>query len=231
MKILLLLIPFLLVFSDLGLANYYEERDYREIFLQEIRSALKDLSGEIFLERFRVETSERAVPKGTPYKFEWIGKPKAGSNFALLIFQVKGTENRILRLWGYVEVKVPVVTLKKDVGPKTVLTEDEIEMEVKALSRLPHDVFFRREEVLGKETRMGLKAGTVLRSSYLTLPTLVKRNQEVEIIAKGQAFMVKAKGVALQNGRLSEFIKVKNLSSQRVIQAKVVAEGIVEVSF
>jgi flagella basal body P-ring formation protein FlgA len=78
---------------------------------------------------------------------------------------------------------------------------------------------------------MSLRPGMVLRTSHLQLPVLVKRNEEVELIARGKNFIVKAKGVALENGRLGEVIRVRNKDSQKVVFAKVVGERLVEVSY
>ncbi|MCS7150568.1 MAG: flagellar basal body P-ring formation chaperone FlgA [Caldimicrobium sp.] len=231
MKSLLSLLAIIFLLFNFAWANYYDERDFKEIFLAEFKSRYKDQVGEIQLERFRVEATASVIPRGTPYKIEWIGNAKAGSNSAILIFRMKSAEEKIVRLWGYVEIRVPVVILKNNLASKTILTEDDLILESRELSRLPQDVIFRVEEVFGKELRMSLKAGTVLRNSHLNSPTVIRRNQEVEIIAKSKNLLVKAKGIALQNGKIEDLIRVKNLSSQKVIQAKVVADGIVEVSF
>lgn len=231
MKSLLSLLALIFLLFNFAWANYYDERDFREIFMAEFKRRYKDQVGEIQLERFRVEATESAIPRGTAYRIEWIGNAKAGSNSAILIFRMKNAEEKVVRLWGYVEIRVPVVISKNNLASKTILTEDDLILEARELSRLPQDVIFRVEDALGKELKMSIKAGTVLRNSQLNSPTVIRRNQEVEIIAKSKNLLVKAKGIALQNGKIEDLIRVKNLSSQKVIQAKVVADGIVEVSF
>lgn len=211
--------------------KFYSEGEFREIFLKEFKVRFSNPQGEVVLERFKFEPGDLAIPKGTSYRVEWIGVAKAGSNTALLKFKLQGGEERIVRLWGYVEVKVPVVVVSRDLSARKILEEKDLLLERRELSRLPYDVLFRVEEALGQETRMSLKAGTVLRSSHLSQPLLVRRNQEVEILAQGRNFTIKAKGIALQNGRLEQYISVKNISSQKVVQAKVIGEGKVEVSF
>jgi flagella basal body P-ring formation protein FlgA len=209
----------------------YEERDFQEVFLKEFMRKNPYLQGEISLERFRIEPQGIVIPRGTPYKAEWAGIPKAGSNTLVLSFSLKNGETRVVRLWGFVEVKVLVVVLSQDLSHRSILTEKELSLEKRELSRLPQDVLFTKEEALGKELRTSLKAGSILRKSHLKEPVVIKRNQEVEIIAQGRGFVVKTKGIALENGHPEEYIRVKNISSQRVIQAKVVGEGLVEVNF
>ncbi len=211
--------------------KYYEEKDFQEVFLKEFKRKTPYLQGEVSLERFRIEPQEIVIPRGTPYKAEWTGTPKAGSNTLVLAFSLKNGETKVVRLWGFVEVKVPVVVLKNDLSHRSILTERELSLEKRELSRLPQDVLFTKEEALGRELRTSLKAGSILRRSHLQEPVVIRRNQEVEIIAQGRGFVVKTKGIALENGHPEKYIRVKNISSQRVIQAKVVGEGLVEVSF
>lgn len=226
-----LLIFFLFFTGKLCAKTYYDEEEIKNIFLKEFQKRASYPSGEITLERFRIEPSQFKIPKGTPYKIDWIGLPKAGSNTAILSFVLNNGENQILRVWGMIEIKVSVVVVKKTLPNRTLLSAEDLTLEKRELSRLPQDVIFDLNEVLGKETKMSLREGTVLRKAYLAEPLVIKRNQEVEIIAKGKYFEIKAKGIALQPGRLNELIQVKNISSQKTIQARVIEDGKVEVSF
>ncbi|MFN3406241.1 MAG: flagellar basal body P-ring formation chaperone FlgA [Caldimicrobium sp.] len=236
-KILILLfllfgISYFLLISTCFAFITYTEKDLREIFIQEfLKRTNYPKKAEIALEKFRIEPSLMNIPKEITYKVEWIGEAKAGSNTALFVFNVKGAERQIFRVWGVIEVKIPVVVVKNPLANQSIISEADLALEKRELSRLPQDVILNIEEAVGKETRMSLKSGSVLRRSHLVEPLLIKRNQEVEIIAKGKYFEVKAKGISLQPGRLNEWIRVKNLSSQKTLQAKVIDEGRVEVSF
>lgn len=234
-KVLMILICLLvssILFNGKGRATaYYGEEEIKAIFLKEFQKRTNYPSGEISLEKFRIEPLAYKIPKGTPYRIEWIGNAKAGSNTAILNFNLNGAENQILRVWGFIEVWVPVVVVKNNLPNKAPLTKEDLVIEKRELSRLPQDVVMNIEEVLDKETRMSLKGGTVLRKAHVADPLVIKRNQEVEIIARGKYFEVKAKGIALQPGRLNELIRVKNISSQKTLQVKVIDEGKVEVLF
>jgi len=123
------------------------------------------------------------------------------------------------------------VVLERPVLNKAILSEEDITLELKPLSRLPQDVILNKESAIGKQVRMSLKAGTVLRYSHIQRPVIIKRNQIVYIVARGHNFIVKAKGIALQDGREGGRIKVKNLSSKKVLWGKVISSEEVEVSF
>lgn len=61
--------------------------------------------------------------------------------------------------------------------------------------------------------------------------TILKRNQQVLIKVDKMGLVVTAIGRTLQDGRAGEFIKVQNLTSQKVILAKVNQDGSVEPVF
>lgn len=228
---ILLAIVFLLFKSNLWAQDLYQEGDILKIFLEFFQKNTNYPSAEINLEKYRIEPSTFKITKNTPLKIEWIGMPRAGSNTALFIFKSSQGENQILRVWGFIQIKTPVVIVKNNLSPKTILTKEDLCLEKRELSRLPQDVIYNIEEVLGKETKISLKAGTILRRAFVEDPIIIGRNQEVEIIARGANFEVRAKGIALQPGRLKEIIRVKNLSSQKTIQAMVVDKRKVEVIF
>ena len=60
---------------------------------------------------------------------------------------------------------------------------------------------------------------------------VVKRNQNVSIKVDRMGLLVTALGKTLQDGRVGDCIKVQNLSSQRIIIAKVKEDGSVEPVF
>jgi flagella basal body P-ring formation protein FlgA len=60
-------------------------------------------------------------------------------------------------------------------------------------------------------------------------PLVVRRGEAVVISAASSIVAVKVAGVALTDGRLGEQIRIKNLSSSRIVQAKMVGPGQAEV--
>ena len=62
-------------------------------------------------------------------------------------------------------------------------------------------------------------------------PVVIKRNQNVVIQIEKPGFLITALGKAMQNGKVGEYIKVRNIDSQRIIVAKVNNNGSVEPVF
>lgn len=76
-----------------------------------------------------------------------------------------------------------------------------------------------------------LAPNTVIRPSMTgpaESPTVIERNQNVVIRIEGPGFVITAAGKAMQDGKAGEYIKVRNTDSQRIIVARINADGSVE---
>ena len=76
-----------------------------------------------------------------------------------------------------------------------------------------------------------LPVNTVLRQNMLgplKSPVIVKRNQNVVIRIEKPGFLITAVGKTMQDGRAGEYIKVRNMDSQRIILARIREDGNVE---
>ncbi len=229
-RIFVLVITIVIIFKSVSLAGkFYTSEDFKNIFLKEVESNLSWVKGKFYAEKIRIEPESVVIPKPTPYRVIFINPPKIGLNLLILEFKKGKTVERV-KIWGYVDAKIPVVVLRRPVLNKAILTEKDVTIALKPLSRLPQDAIFDKSSVIGKEVRMSLEAGTVLRYSQIEVPVVIKKNQIVYIVARGRNFVVKAKGIALQDGRKGEIIKVKNLSSKKVLWGKVISSKEVEVS-
>ena len=83
----------------------------------------------------------------------------------------------------------------------------------------------------GQVAKRPLPAGTVLASNMLESiepPVILKRNQNVVIRIERPGFLITAMGIAMQDGRAGDYIKVRNTDSQRIILAKIKEDGTVE---
>lgn len=62
-------------------------------------------------------------------------------------------------------------------------------------------------------------------------PVVIKRNQNVVIRIEKPGFLITAVGKAMQDGKVGEYIKIRNIDSQRILVAKVNSDRTVEPVF
>lgn len=87
------------------------------------------------------------------------------------------------------------------------------------------------EPPYGRVAKHRLPVKTVLRPNMLEplkSQIIVKRNQNVIIRIEGPGFLITAAGKTMQDGSAGEFIKVRNMDSQRIIIARISEDGSVE---
>lgn len=88
-----------------------------------------------------------------------------------------------------------------------------------------------RNPLDGYEFAQSVTAGQPLTWRDLSPRALVRRGQSVEVVAGGGPFSISMKALALQDGANGAIVRVRNTTSQRDIDARVVGSGKVQVSF
>jgi len=117
---------------------------------------------------------------------------------------------------------------KADIPAGAVVSPENIKIE-KIQSSEPGPAGFKPP--YGQTVRRRLPAGTVLAPNMLETvkpPVILKRNQNVVIRIERPGFLVTAMGIAMQDGRAGDYIKVRNTDSQQIILARIKEDGTVE---
>jgi flagellar basal body P-ring formation protein FlgA len=125
---------------------------------------------------------------------------------------------------GKVSAKVAVAA--NDLMPGKILSPIDLLHQRHDITLIP-DTFSDFTELEGMAARRTIRAGEVIRSNMLTAPQLVKRGDQVRIVARREQIEVSMSGEALDNGVRGAIIRVRN-SSGTQIRARVIDAGTVE---
>lgn len=118
-----------------------------------------------------------------------------------------------------------------DIPAGTLISSENVKIE-ESTSNFPEPSDWKPP--YGLVAKRTLPAKTVIQSHMLSptqSPVIIKRNQNVVIRIEKPGFMITALGKAMQDGNFGEYIKVRNIDSQRIIVAKVSNDGSVEPVF
>ncbi|OEE76467.1 flagella basal body P-ring formation protein FlgA [Enterovibrio norvegicus FF-162] len=122
-----------------------------------------------------------------------------------------------------------VVTLTALQRGDTVIAK-ALKLEARTLTR--DDAFFTSiADATDHQTQRRVRAGYVLNPAKLSPIPLVKKGNEVVVIASKNGFTASTKGVALENGKKGQQIDVQNLSSEKVVRALVTGLNQVHTQF
>ncbi|MHC4205878.1 MAG: flagellar basal body P-ring formation chaperone FlgA [Planctomycetota bacterium] len=117
---------------------------------------------------------------------------------------------------------------KADIPAGSVISPENVKTE-KIQSNVPEPTNWKPPYGLIAKRR--LSANTVLVPNMLESlksPIIVKRNQNVVIRIERPGFLITAAGKTMQDGKAGEYIKVRNMDSQRIIMARISENGSVE---
>ena len=100
----------------------------------------------------------------------------------------------------------------------------------KDLSRIKYGYFTKIEHLVGKQLKRRIPQNKIIKVNYVKSPTLIKRGEIVSIVAENNGYSVKMSGTAMADGIYGERIRVKNLSSKRIIEGTVKKAGIISIN-
>ena len=123
----------------------------------------------------------------------------------------------------------PVVVAKHPLERGKLISTADLTTQVQEISRLRASYYSEPQQVIGKVTSRRIAIGAALTSSSVKTPPLVKRGEQVTIIANVNALEIRMSGKALANGKAGDVIKVRNSNSNRVVHGKVIKAGVVQV--
>lgn len=123
-----------------------------------------------------------------------------------------------------------VMVLNKTLPVNHAVTMDDIRIERIDTARARTGYITDTSKILGMVMRRTVQADKVLTLSMLQKPVIITYMANVNIISNVNSIEVKTLGQALQEGREGQLIRVKNVTTKKVVTAKVIDESTVEVA-
>lgn len=134
-------------------------------------------------------------------------------------------------------VSVRVETLKevyaaaRSLSRGALLSKDDLERVEINVNRTSRGYYTDAEQLAGMELNRAMRAGEIVTPSRISAPQLVERGQTVLLTLDSSTASVSMNGEALQSGALGDRIRVRNSSSERVIEGEIIGDSRVRVGF
>ncbi|WP_123432839.1 flagellar basal body P-ring formation chaperone FlgA [Pseudomonas brassicacearum] len=123
-----------------------------------------------------------------------------------------------------------VVTTTRPLKRSGYIEPGDVMLRERDISLIGQGYFTSVDQTIGQKLTRPTVADQVLTLVHLEQAEVISKGDQVVITARSGTLSVRMPGEALSNGGLREQIRVKNLNSQRVIKAQVMAPGQVEVA-
>ena len=127
------------------------------------------------------------------------------------------------------EILKTVVLTNRSLSKGSVLQESDLSLQKRNTLPFNHGYYENISEVIGLETSTAMRAGALLKPESLSSPILINRGDLVMIKAQVPGIIISMHGIAQNNGALGDLVKVKNSSSAKVVEGKVISRGAIQV--
>lgn len=124
-----------------------------------------------------------------------------------------------------------VIVLSQPIKRGEFFTKNILQIQKKEVSTLRSGFFTDTKNILNKQASRNLNLGAVITRPNVKEPKLVKRGEKVTINISSPNLDISVTGVALMDGIKNQNIRIKNINSKQIVQARVVEQGKVVVSF
>lgn len=148
-----------------------------------------------------------------------------------LTLACSGTKGWPIKVSTDMKIFLPVVISTGVINRGENITAKQLKREETDITRNHRGFYHRIDKVTGMSAKRRIRPNQILSPDLLAQPQLIKRGETIKIIANRDGISASMPGEALEKGGEGEVIRVKNLSSGKTIEAKVVEMGVVTSTF
>ncbi|MFO7976022.1 MAG: flagellar basal body P-ring formation chaperone FlgA [Candidatus Hydrogenedentota bacterium] len=122
-----------------------------------------------------------------------------------------------------------VVVAAKDISRGSIVSENDIVLEKRALSTMRNGYYEEPQEVIGMVAKSTIFPDTVLNSRHVMPRRIIKRNQIVTVEVRIGTLLVRDRAVAMSNAAAADMIICRRMNSKEEFQGVVRKDGVVVV--
>jgi flagella basal body P-ring formation protein FlgA len=128
-----------------------------------------------------------------------------------------------------IEAEVSVLVLRRPLARRSRVEVTDVEPQVRRMPGLASVFVNDIASLSGHRLKRSLPVGTALTVEMLQPDVLVRRGQQVTLIAMTGTVQIRAQGQALTEGAATDRVRVQNVSSLKVVEGVVESDGVVRV--
>jgi flagella basal body P-ring formation protein FlgA len=122
-----------------------------------------------------------------------------------------------------VDGELPVIISTQDIPNNTPITRNMMTQSWIPANQMRPQYYHSIKEIEDKTSSKSIRANSILANNMLKNTQLIQKDQEVTVTAQHNGLHIELRAIALENGELNQRIRLKNLSSGKTLQGKVVS--------
>jgi flagella basal body P-ring formation protein FlgA len=151
--------------------------------------------------------------------------------FVNVSLEVDGKVVRYLSLELNVEATAIVAVAARNIDRGQPVTLDDVRFERRQVGADLRRYLTNGRDLVGKAAGVSIQEGAILQSTMLNDRMLIKRGDEVKVIAKAGALEILTTGEAKGGGRLGDRVEIITRSSGQIIVGEIIGDKTVRVTF
>ncbi len=130
-----------------------------------------------------------------------------------------------------IEVAFDILVSTRALAAETVIGPDDVRVVKRWLTREPQQHLASAGEAVGKKISGSVRPNRDITRSMLRDVPLVKRGRLVKMFLSNGLINISTVGQIQEDGAMGSLVRVKNMTSQRVVYARVIGDSLVQVDF
>jgi len=125
-----------------------------------------------------------------------------------------------------IEVLIDVVVSTKSLRRNVKIERGDVKLVKRWLDRLPSNIISSPDAIVGMKLHTSVKPNAEITGNMVRSIPMVKRGTPVRIVFENGPMRITSIGLSEQDGMLGELIKVRNVSSKKVIYVRVTGDSL-----
>jgi len=207
---------------------YQSPESIRDLVKQHLidRVESRDAESEVTVDdldpRLRLSRCDRPLEAFLPPSAPEAGRVTVG-------VRCRGSAPWSLYVPSRVRLLQEVVVARRELERGEMIQAGDLTLETRDLARLHRGYVLDPDKAVGLTPQRTIRRGRVVTPSLLRVPNAIDRGAQVNIVAWIGGIEARMKGEALGDGARGERIRVKNLSSGKELEGRIVSSGVVRV--
>ena len=215
-----------------GLAAVLREAAIREIVVSHIQRHMPWDREEMHLTF--LDGCKDIVVSASEYTWaveERPNEPYIGDSAVILKIYHKGVFLLERSIRVRIEVAFDILVSTRALAVDTVIGPDDVRVVKRWLTREPQQVITSVGEAVGKRISSSVRPNRDITRTMLRDVPLVKRGRLVKMFLNNGFINIATVGQIQEDGAMGSLVRVKNMTSQRIVYARVVGDSLVQVDF
>ncbi|MEN6620517.1 MAG: flagellar basal body P-ring formation chaperone FlgA [Smithella sp.] len=154
-----------------------------------------------------------------------------GDTYFILKLYSKGVLFREEPIKVRIEILQDFVVSSKNLGRDSIINVNDVSVQKKWVRSIPLNSISSIDDVIGKTLCVSLRSNAEISRNMIKEVTAVKRHKMVQVILDNGPINIMTMGMAEEDGVEGSFVRVRNISSNKIIYARVIGESRVKIDF